>query len=197
MFWITLHRSIPPELAPELHLLDGRAVWSYDPPELVERYLRVSAYVSEAIEPVVAHHHIIGRRVIIEGSWVLPRFAVQGTYAGTDTGDSVRSLFLSEPDLSVIEARIRARPHRWLENLEPHEQKNHLEVQRLYGERIKAQAEALGLPVLESRPSETLEERALAAIGLGESMTPRLDCLDYKSSTRLPALRPCSYIGQS
>jgi hypothetical protein len=33
-----------------------------------------------------------------------------------------------------------------------------------YGQEIKRQAEALGLPVLESRPLETLLDRALAVL---------------------------------
>jgi hypothetical protein len=35
-----------------------------------------------------------------------------------------------------------------------------------HGLEMKRRAEALGLPVLESRPFETLESRALSALGL-------------------------------
>jgi 2-phosphoglycerate kinase len=168
LFWIVLHGSISAEKAPDLHLLDphlmgGVTNWDGAPQELVERYLRVSAYVCEACEPLLAHHHIIGRRVVLEGCWVLPAFATQNTYAGRDVGDSVRSLFLHESDSAAVEARIRARPHRWLETLTVSAQRNHLEMQSLYGETIAAQARALGLPVLESMPFDTLEARAIAA----------------------------------
>jgi 2-phosphoglycerate kinase len=119
LFWIVLHASVPPEVAPELHLLDGPLaggvdVWESPPAELVERYRRVSAYVARAIEPVIAHHHIVGRRVVIEGCWILPSFAVQRSYADRDTGDAVQAIFLLEPDIAAIEARIRpGRPSGW------------------------------------------------------------------------------------
>jgi 2-phosphoglycerate kinase len=164
-----LHAAIPAEVAPELHLLDGHLagrvdVWESPPAELVERYRRVSAYVAKAIEPVIAHHHIIGRRVVIEGCWILPSLAAQRIYAGRDTGDAVQAIFLREPDIAAIEARIRARPTVWLDRLPATAQRNHLEMQRLYGEAIAADARALGLPVLASQPLDTLEERALVAI---------------------------------
>jgi 2-phosphoglycerate kinase len=160
---------VPAAIAPELHLLDrhlagGADIWERPPQELVEQYLRVSGYVGKAIEPVIAHHHIIGRRVVIEGCWVMPPFAVQRVYAGRDTGDSVRAIFLHEPDIDAIEERIRARPTVWLDRLAATAQRNHLEMQRLYCETVAAGARKLGLPVLTSRPFETLDERALASI---------------------------------
>ena len=163
LFWIVLHRTVSPEVAPELHLLDGDSVWDEDPDKLVDKYWRVSAYVIRAVEPVIAHHHIIGRPVVLEGCWVLPAFAMQRTYAGVDTGDSVRALFLCEPELAAIETRIRARRRPGIERLPKTAQLNHLEMQRRYGLAIATQAEALGLPVLEARPFESLEARAIAA----------------------------------
>ena len=164
LFWIVLQRSVSADDAPELHFLDSDEVWREDPRLLVEHYLRASAYVCRAIEPVIAHHHIIGRRVVLEGCWVLPGFAQQGVYAGTPVNDGIRALFLDEPDVAATEVRIRARPHRWLEKLPYEAQRNHLAMQRLYGETICDQAVSAGLPVLDSQPFETLEARALLAI---------------------------------
>ena len=165
LFWIVLQRSLPPDLAPELHLLDGDDVWREDPNVLVEHFFEVSRFVCRAIEPVVAHHHMISRRVVIEGCWIHPEFVTQGDYAGSHV-DDIRGVFLHEPDIDAIEARIRGRPHRWLERLPYRAQRNHLEMQRLYGEAICAQARALGLAVVPSQPFETLEARAIEACRL-------------------------------
>jgi 2-phosphoglycerate kinase len=164
LFWIVLQRSVAPESAPELHFLDGNDVWREDPKLLVAHYLKASEYVCRAIEPLIAHHHIIGRKVVIEGCWVLPEFALQGEYAGQHVEGAVRALFLDEPDISAIEARIRARPHRWVEGLGSESRRNHLEMQRLYGETIAERARSAGLPVLASQPFESLEQRTVEVL---------------------------------
>ena len=51
----------------------------------------------------------------------------------------------------------------------PQAQRNLIETQFRYGLEIKRQAEALGLPVLESRPFDTLLDRALAALEMPPS----------------------------
>jgi 2-phosphoglycerate kinase len=163
LFWITLQPAVPPEVAPELHLFEPDSIWStLTPEELVERYLRVSKYMCHAIEHVIAHHSIIDVPVILDGAWVLPAFARQRIYAGHDTA-SVRSLFLVESSKDEIGARLRARPNGFAE--EPAiAQQNGIDTQWLYGQEIKRQAEALHLPVLESRPFDTLLDRALTAL---------------------------------
>ncbi len=112
----------------------------------------------------MAHHCLIETPAVIEGSWLLPSFALQRTYDGHDVGDNVRSIFLHEPSSFEIESRLRDRRD-WLDKLPPKSQRNHVAMQALYGEEIRREAEALGLPVLASRPLETLEARALAALG--------------------------------
>ncbi|HEX5370223.1 MAG TPA: hypothetical protein VFY10_12480 [Dehalococcoidia bacterium] len=165
LFWITLQRAIPSDVEPALHLFEDDAVWEEAPALLVERYLRAAAYVSWASERLIAHHCRIETPVVIEGSWLLPSFAVQHAYDGHEVGSRVRSLFLFEPSSREIESRIRSR-RVWLDRLHAHSQRNHIDMQALYGLEIKHRAEALALPVLESRPFETLEARALAALSM-------------------------------
>ena len=168
LFWITLQRALPSDVEPALHLFEAESVWEEAPSSLVERYVRAASYVSWACERLVAHHCLIDTAAVIEGSWVLPSFATQGTYDGHDTGPKVRSLFLFEPSAQEIESRIRGRRD-WLQKLPAESQRNHVEMQALYGIEIKRRAEALGLPVLESKPFETLEARALVALGEASS----------------------------
>jgi 2-phosphoglycerate kinase len=168
LFWIVLNSAIPPEVEPCLHLFEPESIWlTLTPEELTERYLPVASCMCSAIEPLLVHHLQIKRPVVLEGAWLLPSFAQQGTYAGEDLGESVRSLFLVEDSREEIGQRIRGRHGggSWFAAQSQLAQHNGIETQWLYGQRIKQSAEALCLPVLESRPFETLLERALSALG--------------------------------
>lgn len=170
LFWIVLRRAVPEQLAQDLYLFTADDVYAeHEPAELVERYLRVARYVCDATQPLVAHHDIKGRRVVIEGCWITPVYATQRAYAGRILGAPVRSIFLFEPDMDRIDERIRGRSPDWLAAQTPTAQRNHVEMQWRFGLEIKRQAENLDLPVLESRPFETLEQRALEGLGLAEA----------------------------
>jgi 2-phosphoglycerate kinase len=170
LFWIVLKRSVPTEVAPDLHLFDDDSIWlDLDPDTLVDRYLRVSAWICEAIVPLLVHHSTIRRPVIIEGAWVLPEFARRHNFGGRDLTGPVSSIFVVEPDPEAIEQRIAARPQRWLESLSPSARRNHLEMHRRHGFELRRRAEALGLPVLDAQPFETLAARAIGALDLASA----------------------------
>jgi 2-phosphoglycerate kinase len=165
LFWIVLRRATSPEASPDLHLFDDDAIYGrHDPGELVEMYQRVSRVVCDAVEPVLAHHDIIGRRVIIEGCWLLPDFAAQERYAGRSLDRPVRSLFIHEPSLEAMENRMRERSGGWIEAQSPESRQNHVQMQWQFGEALKERAAEFGLPVLESAPFESLETRALQVL---------------------------------
>jgi len=80
--------------------------------------------------------------------------------------NGIRSVYFHEPSPKEIERRIADRPNPWFANQTPEIQHSVIETQRRYGLEIKRQAEAFGLPILESRPFDTLIDRALAALDL-------------------------------
>ncbi len=148
---------------PDLHLFEPDSVWLLPVEELVDRYLRISVRICRTIEPLIAHHDIIGAPVVIEGAWLLPSFVTQGVYAGRTVG-GVRSLFLHESSSREIERRLAARPTPWLREQPPEIARNHTLTQLEYGLEIWRRADAMGLPVIASRPFDTLFERALALL---------------------------------
>jgi 2-phosphoglycerate kinase len=165
LFWMVLGRAVPIEVAPDLHYFTSEECWSLEPRELVERYLSVSRYVCRAIEDLIAHFDILGTAAILEGCWLLPEFAIQGTYAGRQVGQRVRSLFIQEPDVSQLEHRLLSREPRASRWESATKWRNFVEMQYSFGLEVRQEAESLGLPVLESRPLETLVDRTLAALG--------------------------------
>ena len=163
LFWIVLKSAVPREVAPNLHAFEQEDSWIQPVDELIERYLGVAAYLCKSLEQLVAHHSMIGRRVVMEGVWLLPSFAAQGNYAGVAVPD-VRAVYVHEADASEIERRIEERPARGMQR-HSQEARNHIAMQHRFGEELRRRAEALRYPVVESRPFETLFHRTLKALG--------------------------------
>ena len=75
----------------------------------------------------------------------------------------MKSLFLYEPDIAELGARLSERGE-WSSRIPEEERAPRLAFFHAFGLEIKRRAEALSLPVLESRPFDTLFDRALAAL---------------------------------
>jgi 2-phosphoglycerate kinase len=166
LFYIALRGAVPPDAAPlGLHQQD-ESFWAKPAQELVDLYLSLQTYLSRAFEPVLAQFLRTGRSAVMEGTWLHPAFASQSTYGGYDAMGAVRGLFLYEPEFGEMERRRRQRANPWDRMSSAAVMENVATMRHMLGLELKRQAEALGLPVLESRPFETLERRALQALGL-------------------------------
>ncbi len=157
---------------PHLHyFLDDPHIWRQPPEVLRDGFIAVSRAVSPAVESVVAHHVVtdVGP-IILEGDNILPGMAAQGHFsdirffAGLECGDDVRSVFLVEPDEEALLHNARARG-RGFDDLPVEEQRTIVRAVWLYGQWVRQEAEAHGLPVVPVRPWMTLTDRVLAAIG--------------------------------
>ena len=167
---LALQRVTSPAEHPALHFfLATEGVWDLPAEELCEALIVVARVMSEAIESVIDHHVLLGPPLVVEGDGILPETAGR---RGRDTGGQVRSVFLHEPDEEVLLTSLRARNR-------GHFQTAPLELQRrltrqswLFGEWLRREAEAHGVPVVAVRPWDTLVERVLAAV---EGRKPRMD----------------------
>jgi 2-phosphoglycerate kinase len=148
---------------PDLHPFRDATIWDQPIEEILDRSLRLSQRVCRICEWVLVRQHYVERPLILEAFWILPEFAAQTTFGDLNLTGEVRSLFLFEPDLDALQERLHGRDG---EVGLPQEQPSRLAMFHEHGVLIKQRAEALGLAVLESRPFETLEARALAALGL-------------------------------
>jgi len=145
----------------DLHIFHDPSFWELPVEEMVERSLRWSARLCEINAAVLVRHHFVNRPIILEAVWVLPEFAAQTRFGDVDLSGRIRSLFLYEPDIDLLRERLYGRDGAL--GL-PSNQPRRLASFHEQGLVLKQRAEALGLPVLECRPFETLFERALAAL---------------------------------
>ncbi len=163
--WV-IEAAVPRGSDPDLHLFVDAGVWQLPLEELLDRTERLSARVCRAAEAVIVRHHTHDQRFILDAFWVLPAFAAQSTFNGVEMAGEVRSLFLYEDDASsVAERRAGKEPNA----APPTPEAVRLAMFRAHGALMRRQAEAIGLPVLASTPLETLEARALAALGEASS----------------------------
>jgi 2-phosphoglycerate kinase len=122
--------------------------------------------VCQAIEAVVVHYDSIGVAAVIEGCWLLPEFAVQREYAGRNLSSQVHANYLHEPSIAELSHRLLRREDGWHARQPGGFRAAHAQMQYQFGMEVKRRAEAIGLPVIDSRPFDTLVDRAIGALHL-------------------------------
>ncbi len=157
--WLALKAVTSPASHPELHdPTDSELALPVE--HLCERHIRTAEAISQALDPVIEHLLWEQQPVVVEGAWVTPAAARRWARRY----DSLPAVFLHEPVVKEVLAAMLARSGQ----RRPTRKKSVLsEVCWLFGNWVREQAEAEGLPVVRARPHETLAERVLAAVELG------------------------------
>jgi 2-phosphoglycerate kinase len=168
LFYLAFREVIPREAAPVLLHPQEEAFWAQPVDDLVNCYLELQEYMRGASESVIACLIARRRPTVIEGTWLLPASAAMGTIYGAEAGNA-RGLFLFEPDAAEMEHRRRARQDPWSRVFSEPVMHNIAAMRHAHGLELKRRADALDLPVLDCRPFETLETRAINALGLART----------------------------
>ena len=126
--------------------------------EIMQRLLEHSDALTPGLEGVIGQHLEASTPLVLEGDFLLPRLAAQASFSGQANGGRVRGAFLHEPDEQQFVANYMAR--------EPQSgpQVKRAQVSWLHGLWLKQEAERHGLPVVLSRPWDTVFERLIAAV---------------------------------
>ena len=128
------------------------------PEEFRDRLIAVGEALSPALEVIIEHHVDLSLPVVIEGDGILPSLLSRPPVV--ERRDSVRAVFLIEPEESEILgnmlARSRATSDRTAEQL-----RNEARAKWLHGQWLSREAGEHGLPVVRPRPWETLAERII------------------------------------
>jgi 2-phosphoglycerate kinase len=156
-----IEAAVPRGSDPALHIFKDPSFWEQDVDNVLAATERLARRVCQIAEVTVARQHYMGRPAILEAFWVEPEFAAQSEFDGIVMSGRVRSLFLFEDDREELHRRLLSRDGKV--GL-PTTQVSRLAHFHRHAIAVKERAEALGLPVLASRPFETLEARALAAL---------------------------------
>jgi 2-phosphoglycerate kinase len=154
-----------PEGTEALYFFDRTPdVFRLPPERLRDALVGVAGAMSRAVEIVVDNHVHIAEPAVIEGNDILPSLLAGPVIREHADEGRVRAVFVVEPDEAVILGNILARDRRLNRQTRPHP---HTQARAywLYGQWLAAEAGRYTIPVVESRPWETLDERILAACG--------------------------------
>ena len=170
-FRMVIQEMTTPAEQPGVHyFLAHPTIWQKPPEVICEGFIAVGNAMMRPLSVVIAHHVFVESvsPVILEGDGILPALAAQRNFANkhfapASVTNEVRSIFLIEADEEVILRNMRQRG-RGFEGLALREQEALVRASWLYGQWLHRQAEHYGLPAVESRPWETLVERALYAL---------------------------------
>ena len=168
---LALQRLTTPEQQPALHFfLSGPDVWQRSPEILRDGLIGVVQAMAPALTSIMEHHIVVPGvgPLVIEGDGILPGLAARPSFrdphllSGLVGDRAIRSIFLFEPDEDLVLQNMRERG-RGFGAMSPSEQRTIARMSWLYGQWLQQEAKAYGLPVLLSRPWDSLIERALAA----------------------------------
>ena len=154
--------SLPARTAALYFFLDTPAVWSLPPERLRDGLIEVGEIMSPAVDIVVGNHLNNAGPVILEGDGILPSIvARQEIRAGLAAG-RVRIVFVDEPDEARLYQNYCQRG-RGPQDRPADELQSETRAKARFNAWTVAEANRRGLPVVASRPFETLAERILAA----------------------------------
>ena len=161
--WLALQRAIDPKDSPLLHTFASPEVWHRSTAELVALTRELAALVSSALEFIVADHLASDDRVVIEGVWITPEFAMRPTYRELSAGERRRAVFVLEDDperareMSLTRGRGGdAWSHPDAESMAA--------LQAGYARWLRTQALMRKAPIVDARPAGHLADRILAAL---------------------------------
>lgn len=130
---------------------DANAVAAFDGPGGLVTH---GELLTPAIEVVIENHADQRDPAIVEGNGLLPALFERPSVRRRAENGWVRAVFLYEPEESAIVENMRTRARGRVDTA--HARKNWL-----YGQWLRREAEARGLPTLPARPWDTLEDRIL------------------------------------
>lgn len=168
---MVLQQMTTPAEQPGIHyFLAHPTIWQKPPEALCDGFIAVSNAMARPLAVSIAHHALVKGtgRVIIEGDSILPALAAQRDFSNmhftpAPVTNEVRSVFLIEPDEEIVMHHMRGHAHGFA-NAPLKAQETLARARWLYGQWLRRQADHYDLPIVESRPWETLVERVLRAI---------------------------------
>jgi len=163
-FRLVMQHTTSPHERPSLHyFVTTKDVWRESPERLCEHLINVATIVSEALRIVISHHAVTRHPYILEGDGLRPSIVARHVYTDPETRGLVRAVFLFEHAEEQIRKNMLGRG-RAIDERTRIEQDTQVRVNWLYGQWIRATAAEHRLPVVSSRPWETLPQRVIAAV---------------------------------
>jgi 2-phosphoglycerate kinase len=171
---LALQQMTTPKEHPGLHFFSSweqRGRWEETPEYMRDGFITVGKAIAPALETIMAHHIVVAGvgPLVLEGDGILPqtvahpRFSELKRFYGLTLTNEVRAVFLHESDQQTILQSMLARG-RAFQDLPSEQQYQLAQASWLYGEWLRQEAGNYHLPVIASRPWDTLIERILEVI---------------------------------
>jgi 2-phosphoglycerate kinase len=157
--------TLPQETESLYYFTDTPNIWQRSPERLNEGLIAVGEVMAPAIEIVVANHCDNAGPIIVEGDGILPLLAARPLMKQYLTSGQARMVLLVEPDEQVLYTNMVTRGRVLSERTES-ELRTEARAKWLYGQWLTEEAQRYSIPVLTSRPWETLLERIMEAVSV-------------------------------
>ncbi len=128
------------------------------PEEFRDSLIAVGEALSPALEVIIEHHVDQSLPIVIEGDGIVPSLLCRPPVV--ERQDSVRAVFLIEPEESEVLANMLARS-RAIADRTGEQRRKEAHAKWLHGQWLSQEAGTHGLPVVHPRPWETLVERII------------------------------------
>lgn len=169
---LSLQQVTTPAEQPGIHyFLAHPTIWQKPPEAVCEGIVTVGNALMRPLCAAIAHHLCVESAgpLIIAGDGIVPALAARRDFstmhfAPAAVTSEVRAVFLVEPDEERVIEHVR-QSGRSIDRLSQKEQETLARAHWLYGQWLFRQAARYMLPVVESRPRETLLERVSLAAG--------------------------------
>lgn len=156
-------RATLPRCNEALYLFwDRPNVWRLPPEQLRDGLIATGEAMSPALEIVTASQLDHGGPMVLEGDNILPALRDYPMLRDRVVAGQVAMVFLVEPDEDLLLGNMLARG-RGMGARPAADQRTEARAKWLFGQWLQGEAERYRLPVLASRPWDTLGERVLAA----------------------------------
>jgi 2-phosphoglycerate kinase len=158
-FQALLERMTTAEQQPAIHFWRTHpAPEQLSADEIIQHLLEQGEAMRHGLEAVIANHLEASTPVVLEGDFIPPALAAKASFSGQANGGRVRGAFLFEPDEQQLVANYLSREPA----AGPQVKRAH--VSWLHGLWLRQEAERYGLPVVLSRPWDSILERLIAAL---------------------------------
>jgi len=138
-------------------------LWQRDPKDLTDALISIAEILSPGLEAIIGNHVDQQQRIIIEGDSIAPSLLDRQSIQHHVRAGQIRSVFLLESDEEALFSNMLARG-RGAEYITETDLRAEARVKILFGQWITAESDRNGLPVLETRPWDTLISRINSAI---------------------------------
>jgi 2-phosphoglycerate kinase len=139
-----------------------RSLWQESPERLRDALIAVGEVMAPAIEAVILNHLSQRHPVIIEGDGILPSVLTRSLLQEPRLAGHLHAVFVVESDEEALLHNMLARG-RGMDIMTMADAQTEAHAKALFSQWITKEAQSHGLPVIESRPWDTLVERVLAA----------------------------------